>query len=779
MKRAYATLAASALVLLLLAGWLAVIAAQPVHRAGLVISLREEGYRVLRVVRGGPADRSGLVTGDVIASIDTNSAAELLEQSRIDSESYLRRVSRLFSVPGPLQLVLEDGSRVRMPLDDVSLRVRLASVHRTVLSNIIVAILLVGIATVFALGTPDADAMRLYYTLSLVAALTIAVSFFHSLWQFWVLQLVFASVEVLGTATGALLIWFGLQFPRPMRVRRASVAAILATPPVARLLVLGTGLGTLFGPGHLYVHAYLIAAIVAFTVILVMQYRRRSAGARRRIRWVFLGSVVSIGPYVLYLGARLCAGSFIEHQVPGLLNQVAAFSFLLFPMAVGLGVMDVERLDVDRLIATTATYFIVGVVIAAATGLLESITRVTTPVMSSFLLVIVVTIFGRPVHSIVAGAVESRVLRRERARQAAFERFRLDLLVCRQSTDVFTRLVDFVDTQFVPRWLCVLGDDHDGLSPVISRRCDPATDHGPWTTVTAAARHSSSSVSLHPGGGATMWLGGPRNDHDYYLVAGPPEDGDTYVRSDVTLLREAAFAVEQGLLATSFSEQLIEQVEEQRVLVREKHSLLREVHHRVRNNLQVMLSMLRLVARDADEGTRAILAAHERRVYSMSQVHEAAYQQDTPDRVALDRYLGGLVRFVRDHRAPTVRMAESYQALTLPVTDALPCGLIVTEVCGLLCAHGVDVTGTPEVSIAVDSDGATATIRATGNGSVSWSELPADDAAALTMIEALAHQLDGQAALESGVRPSIVVTFPAPEYQEPKYQEPGTVTSIR
>lgn len=159
--------------------------------------------------------------------------------------------------------------------------------------------------------------------------------------------------------------------------------------------------------------------------------------------------------------------------------------------------------------------------------------------------------------------------------------------------------------------------------------------------------------------GAWVWL----DDHG---MASFSEDG-TLLRQfgtnrDITARREADAALHSALA--------------------EKEVLVQEIHHRVKNNLQVISSLLQLQRRQLREpALQEVFCEAENRVRAMALVHERLYQQHHLSRLDFGDYLHGLVeQLVRatGSRA-TVRPELELQPLLLPVNTAIPLGLIASE----------------------------------------------------------------------------------------------------
>lgn len=117
--------------------------------------------------------------------------------------------------------------------------------------------------------------------------------------------------------------------------------------------------------------------------------------------------------------------------------------------------------------------------------------------------------------------------------------------------------------------------------------------------------------------------------------------------------------------------------------LREKEMLLKEIHHRVKNNLQVIASLLRLQSRYLkDEQARAMFEESQNRVHSISLVHEKLYRAGDLARVDFNDYLVDLTKGLANGWKGTcvpVDIQVQAQGIQLGVDTAIPCGLIVTE----------------------------------------------------------------------------------------------------
>jgi PAS domain S-box-containing protein len=117
--------------------------------------------------------------------------------------------------------------------------------------------------------------------------------------------------------------------------------------------------------------------------------------------------------------------------------------------------------------------------------------------------------------------------------------------------------------------------------------------------------------------------------------------------------------------------------------LREKEVLLKEVHHRVKNNLQVITSLLNLQAdRSNDEHVQAVLRNNQARIKSMALVHEELYQSEEFALVNFSDYLRRLTSSLvqaYDKAGKAIQLHYDMDDLCLGIDAAIPCGLIVNE----------------------------------------------------------------------------------------------------
>ncbi len=201
--------------------------------------------------------------------------------------------------------------------------------------------------------------------------------------------------------------------------------------------------------------------------------------------------------------------------------------------------------------------------------------------------------------------------------------------------------------------------------------------------------------------------------------------------------------------------------------LREKEVLLREVHHRVKNNMAVMSSLFYLQQRYAtDPDTIRVFRESESRVRSMAMVHEVLYRSSDLSAVDFSRYLESLVEHLANvYRGtlPGLRLERDIEPIRLSLDQAVPCGLLLNEVLTNAFKHAF-VDGAPAVlGVLARARGGDVCIEVVDNGVGVPEDLSPDRTQTLGMrlIQALTEQLDGTLATERqarGTRTSL--TFP-------------------
>jgi PAS domain S-box-containing protein len=145
-----------------------------------------------------------------------------------------------------------------------------------------------------------------------------------------------------------------------------------------------------------------------------------------------------------------------------------------------------------------------------------------------------------------------------------------------------------------------------------------------------------------------------------------------------------AYSLKDGFFATIVEDitARIQAEEKLKSLLKEKETLLKEVHHRVKNNLQVIASLLSIQSLHInDEKIKQIFKESQNRIKSMSIIHEKLYSSETSEKINLGDYIENLIDslFYSYGKYGKINREILVGNLFLDVGLAIPCGLIITE----------------------------------------------------------------------------------------------------
>jgi PAS domain S-box-containing protein len=247
---------------------------------------------------------------------------------------------------------------------------------------------------------------------------------------------------------------------------------------------------------------------------------------------------------------------------------------------------------------------------------------------------------------------------------------------------------------------------------------------------------------------AEVFESGTSSIAEFTILTGP--DGPIRVLAHAAPVLSGEEVIGIRGFATDISQQ--KEIEEKiRRSLEEKEILLREVHHRVKNNLQVISALISLQSdRLSDPADRDVLQEAEKRITSIALVHEKLYRSEDLLRVDFDGYLRQLLDHLAAVYLPTsspVRILYEGSAGDFTIDEAIPCGLIITEAVSnaMKYAFPGGREGTISISVTGDEDGECGiTIRDDGVGFPPGFDPAAAESLGLHLIRMLAtRQLRG------------------------------------
>lgn len=232
--------------------------------------------------------------------------------------------------------------------------------------------------------------------------------------------------------------------------------------------------------------------------------------------------------------------------------------------------------------------------------------------------------------------------------------------------------------------------------------------------------------------------------------------------------------VEERTVELSESNQLLKQeisdrqrAEEQiKASLKEKEVLLKEIHHRVKNNLQVISSLLKLQCSSIkDQHTLGIFRESQNRVESMALIHEQLYQSKNLSCIDFANYIRNLVANLfcaYELSANAINFKINVNKILLDINAAIPCGLIVNELVTNSLKYAFPVAKTGEISIDFSCDKNrkfTLFVSDNGIGFPKHIDFQKTQTLGLQLVNALTEQLEGEIELKSDRGTEFKITF--------------------
>ncbi len=246
-------------------------------------------------------------------------------------------------------------------------------------------------------------------------------------------------------------------------------------------------------------------------------------------------------------------------------------------------------------------------------------------------------------------------------------------------------------------------------------------------------------------------------------------DRDGLFKGIITRERLYAVMIEQAGVADGFASESVNEPENSPhdSRNRETELLVHEMHHRVKNNIQVMISLLNLQNRySEDHAFRASLQSCIDRMRSIAMVHEKLYQSESYSEVDLSGFLELIVRrLMATHNSVNVRPRIECGEVRVPLDRAVPCGIILNELISNSLRHAFPGgrEGRLEVTLSSNPSEKRFVVEVLDDGVGLPAGLDMDNptTAGYVIVKSLVRQIKGdlRCANENGAR--FTLSFPA------------------
>ncbi|MBN1524624.1 MAG: PAS domain S-box protein [Spirochaetales bacterium] len=217
--------------------------------------------------------------------------------------------------------------------------------------------------------------------------------------------------------------------------------------------------------------------------------------------------------------------------------------------------------------------------------------------------------------------------------------------------------------------------------------------------------------------------------------------------------------------------------------INEKDILLKEVHHRVKNNLQIMVSLFRIQSRNfTDPAIIAIFESTAGRIRTIANIHNRLYQAKNMARIDFTEFIQSIVAQTLSLSGPSGSQIETTFEISsdsLPVDIAIPLGLIINELVSNTVKHAFQSIPEPQLFISLQKnflqekklkDTYILIVRDNGIGLPEDFDINTAESFGMTLVENLVDQLDGTLILNNEKGAAFTISF---EYGRPENQKPA------
>jgi len=524
---------------------------QPYYHSGMSLALKSDGFHVTAVAPGSNAERAGLRSGMVLVETGGFDAQELFVLSNADISAFLAISTRLFRLDSGLDIRTATGTlhTLRMTRQPWALRAPL--LHREVLSNLLVGTLFI-LSGIWLLSVgKNNEATRWFTAFTIATALAVGSSFFSAYWSSPFLALRFIMLDVSGASAVCFLAAFLYRFPdrhelRPVRLFAGSIAIV-----ALKYALIVTGFLKPYNAAAYLIHAYIAVGLVLIIVLLARRYHETGAGGKRKLRWILAGVALSVLPYLFYVVSVFLRANILSNTTE-ILNYIASFSLVLFPVFVTIGVVRYNLFDIDQFLNRFTVYFFLAF-IATAVYTVLFLFFLESSLSLEIYFVLLMTAFAAPWLYLRLDSFMQRFLWRSRKdKNHILLEMEQELNGKVRASDVYPIVGAAMMSAFAPSCIAI-SRVKDGIESC-EYRYPPA----------AAAQDGDDSGCLHLPLGST-------NGIDNILRLGKKKDDDIYTKYDLLLLHGACAQVEKALdtceLYTRLQESILNESKAQRTTI--------------------------------------------------------------------------------------------------------------------------------------------------------------------------------------------------------------------
>ncbi|MEJ2042098.1 MAG: PAS domain S-box protein [Reinekea sp.] len=199
--------------------------------------------------------------------------------------------------------------------------------------------------------------------------------------------------------------------------------------------------------------------------------------------------------------------------------------------------------------------------------------------------------------------------------------------------------------------------------------------------------------------------------------------------------------------------------------LKEKDVLLSEIHHRVKNNLQIVHSLLDLQSLQIEDPIALeMLRDSQHRIQSMALIHQTLYQSNNFASVNFEQVLQSLIPSIIQSYVMNERMVEyeiNAESVSIPLNQAIPCGLVISELVTNALKHAfIDlVSGRIVINLSLNDERVTLSVEDNGKGLPDNLDIQNSNSLGMRLVNLLTDQIKGTMEIISANPTRFILTF--------------------
>ncbi|MCG2612827.1 ATP-binding protein [Terrimonas sp. NA20] len=246
---------------------------------------------------------------------------------------------------------------------------------------------------------------------------------------------------------------------------------------------------------------------------------------------------------------------------------------------------------------------------------------------------------------------------------------------------------------------------------------------------------------------------------------------DMLIAGAVLLFIILSLVLNRYMLKRKNAAKLSERNEKLEQLVHEKELLVKEVHHRVKNNLHTILSLLESQAVFLQDDALAAVQKSQSRVYAMSLIHQKLYKQENTTSVNMEEYLPELLMHLENSFAESrpVVFRKNIEPIQLDVSQAIPLGLILNEAISNSIKYAFPSNQKGLIHVALIREGSSEiclTIRDNGIGLPPNWEKHLNQSLGIKLIRGLSQDIHGECRIYNDKGTTVSIRFRKTDFTE-------------